>query len=427
MSSNQELMSRVGGILGSMGVQKSSGVHTTANTSVGDFMDRKVVERLVDLTVSESQWMSEATVRLRSQRAGEIPRMVLNDVVTEGVAENDGNTIDTRIDTTNIEYNCKKFKATWFITHEAMREARASGESNFDSKVRGAFAKALGNDLARVALNGDTGLPATTRMNRLLRHRDGWLKQMRSKGIQEQTTVGSPYAQALWPAMQASMPRQYRDDSGLRFFIPSLLDISHTEEIGENIAGGSRLAERARVERERFAPRGIPQLIVPQMPEDQGFATLSGSPSPADTIVVDGAGLKFTVNTVFGGYSAEHVGRRLEIINPVTGQGETVVVKDEGGTDLVVVTIGTLGQAGAPSLVPADYTIDIHDTTSAFLTNPANLFVVFCDRMRAYRKFEQEHERFRLDVYYEADFGIFNEDAIVIQDGIVVPSFKFGS
>ena len=106
MATNQELLAAAGEVLGGMGVRKADTVMTTDNMRTGDFMDRSQVERLVDLTVSQSGWLSTVSLKMRSQRAGEIPRLQLNEVVTEGVDENAGKTIATVPATDNVEYNC---------------------------------------------------------------------------------------------------------------------------------------------------------------------------------------------------------------------------------------------------------------------------------------------------------------------------------
>lgn len=423
---NAELLAQAGGVLHGMGVSKADTVMTTANMGVGDFMDRTQVERLVDLTVSQSGWLSAVSLKMRNQRAGEIPRISVNGVVTEGVAENGGNTVATVPETDNVEYNCKKYQATWFITIEDIREARASGEPEFERKIRRLFAKAMGNDMARWTLRGDRSLDTSTRLNRLLRQRDGWLKQIRASGIVATTGRGAPYSRNLFTSMQSAMPEEYRDDADLRWLIPSLLDLAHTDELATAGDQGSELSSRAKIERRRFTPQGIPQLIIPQMPTSQGFSVVTASTAAADGIVDNaGANLTVTVDTLFGGYNAQWDGRKVKITLNTSGETEIRTVVDSGST-LTFTTAGNLGQSTI-STTPGDYTLDLADVTTAILTNPSNLFLVMCDRIRAYRKFEQEYERWRVDVFYEADCGVFNENAVVLQDGIATPSFDFGA
>lgn len=428
MKTNQELLAQAGLVLERAGVRKAltPEVPTTDSLATGEFMDRTQVERLVDLTVGQSGWLSAVTLRMRNQRAGQIPRMVISDVVTEGVDENAGATIATHPDTDKVDYACTKYQATWYLTYEDIREAAASGEPAFEAKVRAAFAKAMGNDMARAALRGDTALDASTRLNRLLRKNDGWLKLLRANAHRSTTTRGSTFTTDLFPALIASIPEEFRDDAALRWFMSSLLDLEWTTSIVDTAAAGSALGDTAKISRRRFTPFGIDQLLLPQMPTDLGFATLSGSAADADGVVDDGDGtLTATVDTLFGGYAAGNAGRQVKITCDATGQSETLTVANSGGHHILS-SAGSLGQA-VISAVPADYTLDLADCTPVILGNPINLFVVLCDQIRAYRKWEQEYERWRIDVYYEADFGVFNHDAMAMQDGVVAPRFAWGA
>lgn len=424
---NAELLNQAGKALGAMGVQKADTVMTTASMKAGEFMDRKAVERLVDLTVSQSAWLSALSVRLRNQRSGEMPRVELSEVVTEGVPENGGKTVASHPTTDFVPYSCGKYQATWYFTVEDLREARASGEPDFERKIRAAFAKAMGNDMARWYVNGDTGLDASTRVNRLLRKRDGVLKQARTKAIRSTTGRGAPFQRDLFTAMHSAMPEVYRDDADLRWFMPSILDIAWTDSLRDpTTAQGSALGDRATLERRRFEPHGIPQLIVPQMPTGQGFSTVTGATAAADAITNNGPNVNLTaqLDTFFGGYDAKWAGRRVKITLTATGESEIATVVDTGA-QLQITTAGSLGQA-VISTTAGDYSLDLADLTSAWLTNPRNMFLVLCDQIRAYRRFEQEYERWRIDVFYEADAGIFNENAFVLQDGIASPAFTFG-
>lgn len=432
MPTNQEMLEQASAVLAESGVRVNKAlsptVPTTDSLATGDFMNRKQVDALVDLTVSQNAWLAATSVLTRTQKSGEINRIVINDVVTEGVTENAGQTVSTHPDTDTIEYQTGKYQATWYMTREDIREARASGEANFGGKVRAAFAKAMGNDLGRAALLSDTTLPASSRLNRLLRKRDGWLKKIRASGIRHTTTRGSAYARELYAAMLDAMPDEYADDPSLRWLVPRKLDLGFTQEMaaaGE--AGGfPNLGERAMATRERLMPHGIAQLIVPQMPTTQGADTVDDTADDADAVADDGdTTLTATVNTLFGGASSTHQGRKVTITYTPNGQSETLTVAWTGSA-LVVRTAGSLGQSSIDT-DETNYAVDFADLTSAILTNPANLGVVICDQVRAYQKFEQEFERIRIDIYYEADFILFNENAVVLQDGIIAPSYSFGA
>ena len=90
------------------------------------------------------------------------------------------------------------------------------------------------------------------------------------------------------------------------------------------------------------------------------------------------------------------------------------------GGHIVATTEGTLGQ-GVVSTTAGDYTIDLADCTPILYGPPKNLFLVWCDQIRSYQKIEQEAERIRIDVFLELDAGIFQPDALVMQDGLALP------
>lgn len=435
--SSREILAKMGAALGGMGVGITRDdaqvankaftptVPTTADLQGDQFMNQPQVEALVDLTVSQSAWLSALTVKLRNQRSGTIPRMVIGDVVTEGVNENGGATIATSPDMSEVPYTCAKFQATWYLTLEDIGEARAAGEIDFDGAVRRAFAKAMGNDMARMALRGDTSIAGTSRLNRLLNRTDGVLKKARGSARYLQTTYGSTWNRSVYAAMHRQMPDAYKDDPDLRWLLPPKLDEDFVYAM-QNLGAGAALQDQALVQRRRYAPMGVEPLLVPQWPTDQGFATLAGSTSDADAIVDDGDGtLTATVDSLFGGYSASHAGRIVRITCGATGQSEDLVATVVGGA-LKIMTSGSLGQSTI-STTASEYTLDLADCTGQILTNPRNLFLVLCRQFRSYRKFEQESERWRVDVFYEAATGIFNPDALVLQEGIVPTAITFGS
>jgi hypothetical protein len=133
------------------------------------------------------------------------------------------------------------------------------------------------------------------------------------------------------------------------------------------------------------------------------------------------------VNTLLGGAAAGNAGRKVTITSLLTGQSETRTVTWDGTHNLVTTT-GKLGQT-AVSSTTTDYAIDIADCTPILLTNPRNLVTVVCDQIRRYFRWEQEYERWRIDLYIEMDFLILNPDALAIHDGIFVDPdvFAFGS
>lgn len=426
MSGHADLIARANKVFDQLGVVRKSGdlgVNTTDDLATGDFMDRPQVDRLVDLTVGQSGWLAATSFRTVSQRKGQMPRIILNDVITQPSGQNVARNRGARFTTDHIEYDCKKYEAKFYITLEDIREAAASGTTDFEAVTQNAFGKAVGNDMARWALNGDEDLAnPTTPYDLLMAHNNGWLKILRARANRYATRYGVAYARALFKRAIATMPQEYADDENLRWMIPRLLDLGWTDELITE-GNGNALTERNLTTRVRTPIHGIPQLIVPQLRVDQGSNILR-SPAAAGTpgTVTDASGtVKAVVSAFFGGYATGNAGRKLRLTYEDTGLYEDLVVFNEGGANYVQST-GTLGQSSI-STTSADYTIDFADATSVVLTNPANLLFVLCDRVRAYRKFEEDEERWKFLLKYEADAEVFNEDAAVLIDGVVPPLF----
>ena len=435
MPDNQSLLHQVGGQLAGAEALKASepSVMTTTSMAVGGaggFMNRPQVEALVVLAVSNIQWLGEVSYRLRDQRAGTVPTVDIDGDVAEAVTENAGKTITSSPSMDRVAYNCVKHQSTFYITLEDIGEARASGTSNFQLAVIQLFARKMAQSIGKAIMRGDKSITdLSTRENRLLVGVDGILKQARSKAIRKTTDYGKAYSRKVWRAMQQRMPVEYKDNPNLRWIAPPGMDEAFTWEVNEFAAQGNAAALAGlNQNRVRYNPNGIPALLVPQMPTTNGFTTLGKSAVAADAITSPASNVKAQVSSLFGGYDAAQVGRQVKITCNATGESETASVT-AASSQLYVTTVGTLGQSSV-STSAADYTLDVVDCTSALLTDPKNICFVMCTRggeggVRVYRKFEQESERIRFDVYWEMDVLIFNPNALVLQDGIVVPVEEF--
>lgn len=423
---NATLLRRAGAAFDALGVPARKGedpeVITTDSVGTGQFMNRENVERLVDLTVGQSGWLAATSFMPVSSQKGQVPRMHISEVITSPSGQNRHRTRTMHPDTDHLQYDCKKYEARFYLTIEDLREAAASGEPDFEAKVQAAFAKAMGNDMARWALLGDQSITnPTTALDELLAHNDGWLKIARSRGVRYASARGTAYSRGVYSRALAMMPEEYADDENLRFMIPRLLDLGWTADL-QALGGGSALTDKLLATRARTPILGVPQLIVPQMPVSGGFSILSGTTSAADAVVDDSDGtMTVTVNTLLGGYSTGNAGRKVKITHKTSGLSEVCVVVNAGGANKIL-TVGSLGQ-DTISTTASDYTLDVADAASVLLTNPANLFFVLCDKIRAYRVFEEDDERWKFLVKYEADCGIYNEDALVLIDGVVPPAF----
>jgi hypothetical protein len=401
---------------------KADGVATTAAMQTGQFSNRKRVNRLVDMVVSEAGWLSEVSRVVRSERAGEIPRSYVDGPITEAVDENDSGQNDyQRPRTDDIEYNCKKGHASWSYTYEQAREALASGTANLGQVIQAQFAKAMGNDLGLISVQGDRDLPKTTKLNRALRLMDGLIKQLRAKGhvLWPKDTTGKEFTSGVWDWMYANLPDNYKHDKDLRWMLASAVESAwqgSLTTLAQTPANqvASNLRDQVITSRVGPSPKGIPQILIPQMPT-QGAGQSAAAAPTAVSDNGDGT-LTARVHAILPD-TTDHSSRMVKVTYKPTGQSQTLSVSRNGSSQNVVTTTGGLGQVTI-STTASDYEVVIADLTDIVLINPKNLLIVFCDRVRSYKRFNQERERWEFDVHYEADLILQNEDAAVIQGGV---------
>jgi hypothetical protein len=414
----------------SLPVGKSDDVNTTSTLSAGgQFMNRKAVHGLIVDAADDSGWLGATSMKFVDQRSGEFTDMTMGDWLMEPATEGETQTASNVATTAKIEYTTAKFHGTVFYTPEDVREAAASGEGDFIGKLRKLIAIRLGSNIAQLAINGDTDLAsgASTRENRFLGTKDGWLKQIRDAGNVLSTTRGSAYSIAAFQSAYDNLPERYQNDPNLRWMISPMLAANAQYAFASAWASASQVANDALLSRQQAQILGIQPVQVPQMSRTQGFATLNGSTTNADAVTnPSGTIIKLRVDTLLGGAAAGNAGRKIKVTRNSTGLSETRTVTWDG-TNNFVSTVGALGQ-GSISTTASDYTLDIADCASILLTNPRNLVnVIDSSRFRMFNKFEQEADRFRLDFYVEMCPLVYRPEAASIQDGIIVSTTSFGA
>lgn len=428
MATNAQLLRverQVDGVLADLALNmsaKADGVATTSALQTGQFSNRRRVNRLVDMVVSEGGWLANVSRFVRSEKSGEIPRAYIDEPITEAVDENDSGQNDYKRPRTDyVEYNCRKGHAAWALTYEEAREALASGTPNLGQFMQAQMAKAMGNDLALIAMRGDRDLPATTPMNRALRLFNGILKQLRTSGhvLWPTATTGKEFGAGMFDWMYRNMPDKYKHDQGLRWLLASTLDQAWQQSLttlAQSPANqvASALRDQTITSRMGPNPKGIPQILVPQMPtEGKGLSAAAAPTSVVDD--TDGT-LTARVHTLLPD-TTDSSGRVVKITHLTTGQSELVAVSRNGSSQNVIASAGSLGQ-GTISSTASDYEIEVADLTDAILINPKNIAIVFCDRVRSYKQWNQKRERWEFDVHYESDLIVYNGDAAVIEGGV---------
>ena len=387
------------------------GIIDISNTNFGGIIPAPLVEQLISLTRSESTWMSAIDTRTRTRQSGTIPVTNWNEPATEYVGRNDGTKVTTQPPTWMVPYVCKKFKSEFYVTPEELREAVAAGIENFEDKMLTDWATQLGNDMALLTMQGDSTKGTGTRTDRLLRATNG-VDVSTDTGANIYDAAGKAFGQGIFDAMIDYMPDRYANDGGLRWLFNrrvnthwhSTLTNTNTTERMRSALGDTVLTSQVMV-----PPLGIPQLIVPQIPNNGG-----PTPIAPTSLSSSGAGIDLVLTTLvtasYVATAALGVGRKFKVTYLPTGISETVL--GTLNTTLRAVTTGTLGQSTVDTSA-ANYTVTLADETTIYLLNPKGIVLVYCNEWRSYREYNKDFDRFEITTYVEADVVVPIPDTIV--------------
>lgn len=380
-------------------IVKAEGVIDTS-ANFGGMLPVKTVQRLISLSRKMNQWMSKITTVTTANPAGQYPIIDAFDVVSEAVGENDPTPVTSTLPTRNVEYFTRKVKSGWVITTEQIETAAASGITDFEAQIDEAFAIAMGNDWARLAINGDASLPGTTRLNKLLRRCDGFKKKL-AAGANVQNCGGKALDNEIWTAMLASVPEQYRNDEGMEWMYNDMIDILFhksltyvsTPTVTRDDIAGDILVRGSKVR-----PLNKPVNIINQISAMQG-----PTPVAPTSAAAQGNGIRFVLTSLVADATVA-TGRMVKVTYKPNSMSEIVAIT-RPSTANVIDTVGKLGQT-VVSTTNTDYEVTFADESNIWLGNPKGLHQIVWLTMRAYRKFNQDADRWEIVVYNHLDFQV---------------------
>ena len=423
VNKSRDVLSRLGINRGDQDLRaKSTEVNTTSSLATGQLMNQRQAYALIENTVNEAGFLTKFGRMITTNQSGNIPKMAFNRPITRGADEAVSQTHSRRPSKDDVPYDVAKLHSTLYWSTESAMQAAATGEHDLARKLFSAVSKACGNDAADLVVNGDEDLPATTDDNLLRRVQDGILKQIKGgRGRWKTTDRGKPFAPGLLYAMKRRMDRRWRSNPNNMWLWEEMLDLAWRENrTNAGDTSGIITGDRATTSKVEILPLGENILRVPKIATDQGFDTLAATQSNADTVVDGGGSITFTIDTIVGGSSVDATGRIVRITHISSGETEDVVVVKSGGANKAT-TQGTLGQVSV-STTASHYTVDFADCTTALYCDPANVQLVFWGAVRAFYEFEQDADRYRIDVYWHMDIIILEPDAMVMQQGISLPA-----
>lgn len=209
-------------------------------TSSGAQLDPQNVQQFVNLMVDQTEVLQHMRVESDIITSRTIDGLEFGDPVLQEAPEEGSEPAENE----KSEPSMPRLKLTPAkgmiavdISFDWLRK-NIAGENQGEEAINAALAKATGRDLVRLIFNGDTSLDSSTKLNRLLKLRDGLLKQLRADAdVNDVVVAADPTftgAASEFGKCLTAIPDEYRDDrSMLRHYVPmSVLD-DYEDEISE--------------------------------------------------------------------------------------------------------------------------------------------------------------------------------------------------
>ncbi len=205
---------------------------TSANASNNDFIQKAAIqvatfspggvllpqqaEEFVKLAIIESTLLQKCNTTIIPTSEYEVDKIGFTGQVLlpdeEDIAFSQG---DLAVpETGKVSYVSKRYKAEFGLTYDTVK--RVIKGNDLMPYLIEELARASVRDIEIAAIRGDTSLAATSKMNRLLRKQDGFLKRITANVIDAE---GSRLSLDLMDDCQRAMPKEYRYQKGLSYLM----------------------------------------------------------------------------------------------------------------------------------------------------------------------------------------------------------------
>ena len=238
-------------------------------------LNREQANRFIDLVVNESVLLQNIRVVRTNRNKGEINKLDLGNIVTEGASTTSKATTSVPTESV-VTYDCEKYRSAFDLKTDFMEDnIERAGVRN---TLLNMFSKRIAIDTELASIEGDNSLTtgdASTAQNNLLGVNDGFNQILldRVPAAQQIDANGAAPSKVLYYALKRAIPSRYRAAKpNYTFVVPSgpydkwRLDWSDRET-----AGGDTALSTAGVPGP--GPWGINMLEVPLMPEDLTYGT----------------------------------------------------------------------------------------------------------------------------------------------------------
>jgi len=256
-------------------MSKSAVDQTSMPNSV---MNRQQADRFIDLLVDETVLMKEVRVVRIDHQKGEINKLDLGQIVTEGAHTTSRAT--THVPTERVlVYDTEKYRSGFDLKTDFTEDNLE--KSGIRNRLLTMFSKRMAIDTELAAIQGDETISTgdgQTAENNLLGVNNGFQTILENivPAAQQIDAGGAAPSKRLYYDMKRAVPSRYRAAKpDYTWVAPSgpadkwSLDISDRETgMGDSAMGFNNLKSRRQP-----GPWGIPMLEVPLMPEDLTYGT----------------------------------------------------------------------------------------------------------------------------------------------------------
>lgn len=379
----------------------------------------------------------------------EIDKLHVSEPITESIDENTSTANTAKPKINQVTLQARKLKSGWNITTETLQGNIE--RDGFEQTVINTMTSRIATDLEMLAIQGDTSISpaATDPESVLLRRLDGWHVQSQSAHVLD--IGGANMQHGIFSEMKRTMPRQFRNDPGMRFIMSDSLITDWQDVLSDRETDlGDRSIERGGT---GLRPYGIEIVRVQLIPDDLPVTVSSGA-SPGevdgvraepytfvtgsnDTLLLTISGVPVTVTFPQGtldgvevysainsaivtagaaGIAFDNGENKLRIRTTATGAGASVVVGTLGAGSTANSTLGFPDAGVTGTGAAASGTLN--EGSFVWLANPRNFIWGILDGTRIFTEFNKDFDRIETIVYNQVDAKIENLNALVLGENV---------
>jgi hypothetical protein len=371
----------------------------------------------------------------------DIDKMHISEPVTVSVAEAECSPGWSSGQFNQVQLSAEKLRSAWNITTEALQSNIE--RMGFEDHVMETMTERIATDLELLAIQGDTTISGTDPTSLLLVRLNGW--DVQTNGAHIVDAAGDEVSKNLFAAMLRAMPKQFKQDPGLRWLVSDTLANDWMNLLSER---GTAVGDAA-LQGTGLNPFGKPMIMVPLIPDDKAVSVLAATPAGApanrfgpfnivtgsnDVLMVDiNNGGTRTITLTQGVLETVEIARQINAV--FVTNSDTAVAMDNGEGQLIIVTTNTGAAAeidiknlvtGSTALVTLGYANgvvvtgsdagsagDVYEGTFVLLTNPMNLIFGMLAGTRVFSEFNKNCDTIETVVYNQVDAKVENIDAVV--------------